>query len=135
MISEASVDHSIRVVVLDFSGCFAVWPAVQLQWAANPVRMHLLAADSKWMVVHQPVLILGWRQVDCMRADYRVYHMLTAVHRMFVAAVYRTFAALVHTCWSIGHRKSWIERMDPIHIYYVTLVQLSLRKFIRSLIC
>lgn len=50
-----------------------------------------------------------------------VHHMVAVVCQTFVA-VCQMFAMAVHTCWLIGHRKSSIEPMDPIHIYYVILV-------------
>lgn len=56
MISEVQADHSSRAVVLDFSGYFVEWPAVQLQWVVNQERMYLLVVDSKLMVVHQPMM-------------------------------------------------------------------------------
>lgn len=128
-ISEVQADRSSRAVALDFAGYFVVWLAVQLQWAANPVRMNLLAVDSKWMVVRrrQPLSKLDWRRADCMPVDCRMCHRRRAVHRTIVAVVCRMFAVLVHTCWLTGRRKRWIEPMDPIHIYCVTLVQLNLR--------
>lgn len=98
MISEVLVDHSSRVVVLDFSGYFVAWPTVQLQWAVSPARMNLLAVDLRLTVVHRPLLILGSRRIDCMLADCRVFRTFAALAGQTFVAVCRMFAVLVHTC-------------------------------------